>query len=36
MLDRKHGYGVYTWGNGYHYKGNFTEDLRNGTGQLHY
>lgn len=30
MLDRKHGYGVYDWGNGYTYKGNYVEDIRSG------
>ena len=30
MLDKKHGYGVYSWGNGYTYKGNYIEDDRNG------
>lgn len=34
MLDRKHGYGVYNWGNGYVYKGNFMEDQRCGEGSL--
>ena len=30
MLDKKHGYGVYIWGNGYSYKGNYVEDIRCG------
>lgn len=36
MLDKKHGYGVYDWANGYLYKGNFFEDQRCGEGQLYY
>lgn len=36
MLDRKHGYGLYDWGNGYAYKGNFIEDQRFGQGQLYF
>ncbi len=34
MLDKKHGFGVYDWGNGFHYKGNYLEDERSGEGQL--
>jgi hypothetical protein len=36
MLDKKHGYGMYTWGNGYIYKGSYIEDERNGDGKLMY
>lgn len=34
MLDKKHGYGVYNWGNDCIYKGNYLEDERSGEGQL--
>ena len=30
MLDKKHGYGIYNWGNGYLYKGFWMDDLRYG------
>lgn len=30
MMDKKHGYGIYDWGNGYLYKGYFIEDVRFG------
>ena len=30
MIDKKHGYGIYDWGNGYVYKGYFMDDLRFG------
>lgn len=36
MLDKKHGYGIYDWGNGYIYKGAFIEDQRSGQGELYY
>lgn len=36
MLDKKHGFGIYDWGNGYYYKGGFIEDQRCGEGQLFY
>ena len=34
MLDKKHGYGIYDWGNGYVYKGFWMDDLRYGEGEL--
>lgn len=34
MLDKKHGYGIYDWGNGYVYKGFWLDDLRYGEGTL--
>jgi len=34
MIDKKHGYGIYDWGNGYVYKGNFADDVRSGDGRL--
>jgi len=34
MLDKKNGYGIYDWANGYCYKGNFVDDQRCGEGQL--
>ena len=30
MLDKKHGFGIYDWANGYYYKGSFIDDQRNG------
>lgn len=36
MLDKKHGYGIYDWGNGYIYKGFWMDDLRYGEGELLY
>lgn len=36
MLDKKHGYGIYTWGDGHTYKGNYVEDFRSGSGKLIY
>ena len=33
-MDKKDGYGVYDWENGWTYKGNFKEDLRDGYGEL--
>lgn len=34
-MDKKSGYGVYEWENGWIYKGNFDNDLRNGFGELY-
>lgn len=34
-MDKKSGYGVYQWGNGWCYKGNFDNDYRNGFGELY-
>ena len=34
-MDKKSGYGVYSWDNGWIYKGNFEDDKRNGFGQLY-
>lgn len=34
-MDKKSGYGVYEWENGWLYKGNFDNDLRNGFGELY-
>lgn len=34
-MDKKSGYGVYQWGNGWVYKGNFDNDFRNGFGELY-
>ena len=31
-MDKKSGYGIYTWDNGWIYKGNFDNDFRNGYG----
>lgn len=36
MIDKKHGYGIYDWGNGYVYKGFWMDDLRYGEGALSY
>lgn len=36
MLDKKHGYGIYDWGNGYVYKGFWMDDFRYGEGTLLY
>ena len=33
-MDRKDGYGVYEWENGWCYKGYFKDDLRDGFGEL--
>ena len=33
-MDKKSGYGVYEWENGWTYKGNFQNDFRNGYGEL--
>jgi hypothetical protein len=35
MMDKKSGYGVYTWDNGWIYKGNFEDDKRTGFGELY-
>lgn len=32
VMDKKEGYGVYDWENGWTYKGNFKDDLRDGFG----
>lgn len=32
LLDKRHGYGEYNWGQGYLYKGNYFHDERNGYG----
>lgn len=34
-MDKKSGYGVYEWENGWVYKGNFEGDYRNGYGELY-
>jgi len=34
-MDKKSGYGVYEWENGWVYKGNFDQDLRSGFGELY-
>lgn len=34
-MDKKSGYGVYEWENGWVYKGNFENDYRNGYGELY-
>lgn len=34
-MDKKSGYGVYEWENGWTYKGNFDNDLRTGFGELY-
>ena len=34
MLDKKHGYGIYDWGNGSVYKGQWMEDYRHGEGVM--
>ena len=34
-MDKKSGYGVYEWENGWVYKGNFDNDYRNGYGELY-
>lgn len=34
-MDKKSGYGVYQWENGWIYKGNFENDYRNGFGELY-
>lgn len=34
-LDKKCGYGVYQWDDGYMYKGNFDNDVRHGFGELY-
>ena len=34
-MDKKSGYGEYHWRDGYYYKGNFENDLRNGMGELY-
>jgi hypothetical protein len=34
-MDKKSGYGIYIWKNGWHYRGNFENDLRNGYGELY-
>ena len=31
-MDKKSGYGVYKWENGWYYKGNFENDYRHGFG----
>lgn len=36
MFDKKHGYGLYDWANGYLYKGFWMDDLRYGEGTLFY
>ena len=34
-MDKKSGYGIYMWDNGWVYKGNFDGDYRNGYGELY-
>ena len=35
-MDKKSGYGVYQWENGWIYKGNFQNDYRHGYGQMYW
>lgn len=34
-MDKKSGYGIYCWDNGWKYRGNFDNDFRNGYGELY-
>ena len=35
-MDKKHGYGVFTWESGNMYKGNYVEDERDGYGEMYW
>ena len=35
-MDKKCGYGIFSWASGNVYKGNYEDDLRNGYGQMYW